>query len=127
MVRLKRFGFGKPEVRDLRQDFAFARDAVRHDDVECRDTIRSDEKEPVTEIENFADLAALQFFYARQFELEHCVISHRGNMRTGENRAKRKVELVSSPVAAHFPARADSITRDGAFGGPVADFFDLFG
>src|SRR6266850_3645987 len=127
MVRLKRFGLGKPEVRDLRQDFAFARDSVRHDDFESRDAIRSDKKESVAEIKNFANLAALQFLNSGQFELEHCVISHRGNMRTGENRAKRKVELVSSPVAAHFPARADSITRDGAFGGPVADFFDLFG
>src|SRR6267154_2622871 len=124
MVRLKRFGLGKPEVRDLRQHLAFARDTIGHDHIEGRDAIRSDKKETVAEIENFADLAALQFLNSGQFESEHCVSSHRGNMRTGENRAKRKVELVSSPVAAHFPARADSITWHSAFGGPISNLFD---
>jgi hypothetical protein len=91
MVRLKGFGLREPEVRDLGQDFAFARDAVGHDDVESGDSIGSDEEEAIAEIENFADLTALQFFDPRQFELKYSFIWHGGNMRTGRDRAKTKV------------------------------------
>src|SRR5208283_1838225 len=70
MVRLERFGLREPEIGNLREHFALARDAVGHDDVERGDAVARDEEQPVAEVKNFAHLAALELFYAGQFELQ---------------------------------------------------------
>ena len=69
VVRLERFGLREPEIGNLREHLALARDAVGHDDVEGRDAVGGDEQQAVAEVEDFAHLAALEFFDARQFEL----------------------------------------------------------
>ena len=65
MVRLERFGLREPEIRNLREHLAFARNAVGHDDVESREAVGGDEQQAVAEVEDFAHLAALELFDAR--------------------------------------------------------------
>ena len=60
----------EPEEGDLREDFAFARDAVGHDDVEGGEAVAGDEQEAVAEVEDFADFAGLDLRDAGQFNLE---------------------------------------------------------
>ena len=57
-------------MRNLREHFAFARDAVGHDDVEGGDAVAGDEQKTVAEVEDFADFAAADFFDAGQIELQ---------------------------------------------------------
>ena len=70
MVRLERFGLREPEIGNLREHLALARDAVGHDHVERREAVGGDEQQAVAEVEDFAHLAALEFFDAGQFELQ---------------------------------------------------------
>ena len=74
--RTSRGKFLEPEMRDLREHFALARNAVGHDDVEGGDAVAGDEQQAVAEVEDFADLAALEFFDAGQIELENGVVWH---------------------------------------------------
>ena len=69
MVRLERRRLREPEIGNLREHLALARNAVGHDDVEGREAVAGDEQQPVAEVEDFAHLAALEFFDAGQFEL----------------------------------------------------------
>ena len=77
MIRHERGKFLEPEMRDLREHFAFARDAVGHDDVEGGDAVAGDEQEAVAEVKDFADLAGADFFDAGQIELENGFVIHR--------------------------------------------------
>ncbi len=70
MVRHERSKFLKPEMRDLREHLALARNAVGHDDVEGGNAVAGDEQEGVAEVEDFADLAGADFFDAGQIELQ---------------------------------------------------------
>jgi len=61
-------------MRDLREHFALARNAVGHDDVEGGDAVAGDKQKTVAEVENFADFAGADFFDAGQVEVENrCV------------------------------------------------------
>ena len=64
---------------NLRQHFAFARNAVGHDDVEGGDAVGGDEQQTVAEIENLADLAAFHFLDSGQIKLENRFVWHGGN------------------------------------------------
>jgi hypothetical protein len=66
----------KPEVRKLREHLALARNAVGHDAVEGRDAIRGDEQKGIAQVENLADLAALELLDARQVEVQQCFMRH---------------------------------------------------
>jgi hypothetical protein len=70
MVGLERFGLREPEIGNLGEHFAFARDAVGHDDVEGGDAIAGDEQEAIAEVKDFADFAAADFLDARKFQLK---------------------------------------------------------
>src|SRR6185369_14798696 len=94
MIGLEAGGLGEPEIGDLGQHFAFARDAVGHDDVKGGDAVGGDEEEAVSEIEDFADLAALKFSDSWNIDLKQSVVRHRVNMKGGANRAKRKSKEV---------------------------------
>ena len=61
--------FVKPEIRNLRQHLAFSWNAVGHNTVKCRDAVGGDKEQLPAQIENLADLAALDFLDSRQFEL----------------------------------------------------------
>ena len=58
----------EPKMRQLREHFAFARNAVGHHAIEGRDAVAGHEKKRIAEVENLADLAALELLDARQFE-----------------------------------------------------------
>ena len=64
-------------MRNLREHFAFARNAVGHDDVEGGDAVAGDEQEAVAEVKDFADFAGADFFDAGQVELENRFVIHR--------------------------------------------------
>ena len=51
----------KPKMGEHCQHFAFARDAVGHDDVVGADAVAGDHQEAVAEVEHFADFAAADF------------------------------------------------------------------
>ncbi len=90
MVRHERGKFLEPEVRDLREHFALARNAVGHDDVEGGNAVAGDEQEAVAEVEDFADLAGADFFDAGQVELENRGVVHRAENKVP--RPKFKVQ-----------------------------------
>ena len=71
MVRHERGKFLKPEMRNLREHLALARNAVGHDDVEGGNAVAGDEQEAVAEVEDFADFAGADFFDAGQIELQN--------------------------------------------------------
>src|ERR1017187_10764879 len=71
MIRHERRKFLKPEMGNLREHLALARNAVGHDDVEGGDAVAGDEQEAVAEVEDFADLAGADFFDAGQIELQN--------------------------------------------------------
>ena len=81
MIRLKRFRFREPKIRELRQHLSFARNSVRHHYVESRDAVRRYKEQAVPQIKNFPDLPALQFFDARELQLQQRVAWHGGNMK----------------------------------------------
>jgi hypothetical protein len=64
-------------MRNLREHFALARNAVGHDDVEGGDAITRDEQETVAEVEDFADFAGADFFDAGEIELQNGYVVHR--------------------------------------------------
>src|ERR1035437_2292508 len=104
MVRHERRKFLKPEMRDLCEHFAFARDAVGHDDVEGGDAVAGDEQEAVAEVIDFANLAGADFFEAGQIELENRGVVHRAKNKCP--RAKFKVQSgKSSRPQAQFNPR----------------------
>ena len=70
MVRHQRGKSLEPEMRDLRQHLALARDAVRHDHVERRDAVARHEQKAVAQVEDLPDLSGTDFFDARQFQLK---------------------------------------------------------
>ncbi len=78
MVRHERGKLLEPEMGNLREHLALARDAVGHDDVEGGDAVAGDEEVGVAEIENLADLAALDLRDAGQIELEKWLCAHGG-------------------------------------------------
>jgi len=65
--------FAEPKVGEHRQHFAFARDAVGHDDVVGADAVAGEHEEAVAEVEHFADFAAADFGDAGEIELEQGV------------------------------------------------------
>ena len=69
MVRHERGKFLEPEIGNLREHLAFARDAVGHDDVEGGDAVAGDEQEAVAEVEDFADFAAADFRNPGQIQI----------------------------------------------------------
>ena len=70
VVRLERFRLREPEIRNLREHLAFARNAVGHDHVEGRDAVGRDEEQTVAEIKDFADLAAFELLDAGQVQCQ---------------------------------------------------------
>jgi len=58
MVRHERCETLEPEKGNLREHFAFARNAVGHDDVEGGDAVAGDEQQGVAEVKQVADFAA---------------------------------------------------------------------
>ena len=66
----------EPEMRNLREHLALARNAVGHDDVEGGNAVAGDEQQAVAEVEYLADLAAPDFFDARQIELQNRFVCH---------------------------------------------------
>ncbi len=71
MIRHERGKFLEPEMRNLREHLAFARNAVGHDDVEGGNAIAGDEQETVAEVIDFADFAGADFFDAGEVELQN--------------------------------------------------------
>src|SRR5471032_336181 len=71
MIRHERGKFLEPEMRDLCEYFALARNAVGHDYVEGGDAVAGDEQEAVAEVEDFADFAGADFFDAGEVELQN--------------------------------------------------------
>src|SRR5665213_3429315 len=104
MIRHERGKFLKPEMRDLREHFAFARNAVGHDDVEGGDAVAGDEQEAVAEVEDFADFAGANFFDAGQIKLENRCVVHRAKNKV--RRPKFKVQsdghFLNSPTGVFF-------------------------
>src|ERR1017187_3202012 len=90
MIRHERRKFLKPEMGNLREHLALARNAVGHDDVEGGDAVAGDEQEAVAEVEDFADLAGANFFDAGQVELENRCVVHRAKNKV--RRPKFKAE-----------------------------------
>ena len=76
MVGLETSGLREPEIGNLREDLAFARDAVGHDAIERRDAVGGDEEEAVAEVKDFADFAAFDFADAGQVELQERFVQH---------------------------------------------------
>src|ERR1700741_5130797 len=91
MIRLKGSGLGEPEVGNLREHLALARDTVGHDAIEGRDAVGGDKQEAVAQIKNFADLAAFQFADARQFKRQKWFVQHEQNMEVKVSGLKFKV------------------------------------
>src|SRR6266508_1566528 len=52
----------EPKLRNLVEDCALVRNWIGQDHVESRDAVRCDEEQRLSEIKNFAHLAAAQFF-----------------------------------------------------------------
>jgi hypothetical protein len=61
--------FLEPEMRDLREHFAFARNAVGHDDVEGGDAVAGDEQKTVAKVKDLANFAGADFGDAGEIEL----------------------------------------------------------
>ena len=57
MIRHPGFGLVEPEMGNLREHLALARDAVGHDAVEGRNAVSGDEEQRVAEVEDLPDLA----------------------------------------------------------------------
>ena len=109
MVRLKRRHAVEPEIRNLRQHLALARDAVGHDAVEGGDAVAGHEKQPVAQVEDFADLAAFDFADARQFQLQQRFVCHAGKIIGVDESSKSKVQ---PPL---LPARAGLLAQSSKF------------
>ena len=98
MVGHERGEFLEPEMRNLREHLALARNAVGHDDVEGGDAVAGDEQQPVAEVEDFAHLAAAEFFDAGQVELENGFtfgICHAEIIQPGVQSSRLKVASVA--------------------------------
>lgn len=93
MVWLKGCDLVKPEIGNLREDLAFARDAIRHDAIKGGNAVRGHEQQTVTQIKHFADLAAFKFADAGQIKLEKWLVQHTGNMRLRPQTSKFKVRI----------------------------------
>ena len=68
MIGLERRGLREPEIGNLFEDFALARNAVGHDAIKGRNPVRGDKEQAVAEIKYFPDLAAFQFAEAGEIE-----------------------------------------------------------
>ncbi len=90
MVRHERGKFLEPEMGNLREHFAFVRNAVGHDDVEGGDAVAGDEQEAVAEVKDFADFAGADFFDAGQIELQNWFVHGAKNKVPG---TKFKAEI----------------------------------
>src|SRR5229473_4736900 len=95
MIRRQRGEALEPEVRQLREHLAFARDAVGHDAIEGRDPVRRYQQQGLAQIKNFADLAALYLANAGQINLEQWFGRHRRMMKFPVQRSKFKDRLIS--------------------------------
>src|SRR2546422_116494 len=91
MVRLKARGLREPEIGNLRQHLAFARDAIRHDHVKGGDAVGGHEEQVIAQVENLAYLAALEFLNAGQVQVKQCLVRHKGNMEAMSSGAKQKI------------------------------------
>ena len=91
VVRLERFRLREPEIGNLRQHLAFARDAVGHDDVEGGDAVGGDEEQAVAQIKYLPHLAAFEFFDARQIELQNRFVCHARIIKARRPQEKPKV------------------------------------
>ena len=60
MVGLEPRGLRKPEMRELGQHLALARDAIGHDAIEGRNAVGSNKEQAVAQVEDFPHFAALQ-------------------------------------------------------------------
>ena len=76
MVRHELLGLVEPEVRDLREYLAFARDAVGHHAIERGDAVARDEEEGIAEVKNLPHLSAFELLDAGQFEIEQGIVVH---------------------------------------------------
>ena len=80
MIRHNRLRSVKPKVRDLSQDFTFARNPVGHDAIERRDAVGRHEQQVIAELKYLAHLAAFEFPNPGQFEAEQTVVGHAATM-----------------------------------------------
>src|SRR6266404_4777078 len=67
------FGLAEPELAKGSQDAALFGNRIGQDHVEGADTVRGDEQQHVTEIKDFAHLAAFEFLDAGDVDLCDCV------------------------------------------------------
>ena len=91
MIRLKGGGLGEPEIGNLREHLALARNPVGHDAIEGGDAVGGDKQQAVAQIKNFADLAAFQFADAGQFKRQKWFVQHKQNMEFKVSGLKFKV------------------------------------
>ena len=100
VIGLEGFRLCEPEVGDLGQHFAFARDAVGHDDVKGGDAVGGDEEQAVAQVEDLAHFAALELAHAGQIELEQGLICHAGKYGKRRARSKEKSTFAVRPTDA---------------------------
>ncbi len=91
VVRLKRLRLAEPEIGNLGQHLALARNAIGHDHVKGRNPVRRHEQQTVAEVKNLAHLAALELAKTGQVEFEQRSVRHGGNMKPDATGAKPKV------------------------------------
>src|SRR5271168_2874557 len=58
-------------MRNLREHFALARNAVGHNDVEGGNAVAGDQQKAIAEVKDFTDFSRAHFFDARQLELQN--------------------------------------------------------
>ena len=78
MIGLEGTGLAEPEIGNLREDLAFAGNAVGHDAVKGGNAVGGDKEEAVAQIEHLADLAAFKFADAGQIKLQKRFVQHNG-------------------------------------------------
>ena len=88
MVWLKGFRLAKPEIGNLSQYLAFARDAIGHNTIKSGDAVSGDEQQPITEVEAFSYFAALNFANARKVELEDGLVFGQHGRKYGRDEIK---------------------------------------
>ncbi len=67
-------GAVEPEIGNLRQHLALARDAVGHDAIKGGNAVGGDEQEVFAQIEDFADFAGFEFIESGQVQLQQRLV-----------------------------------------------------
>jgi hypothetical protein len=102
MIRDQRRESLEPEMGKLGEHFALVRDAVGHDAIERGDPIRGDEQQGVPEVENLADLAALELLDAGKVQSEQRFICHGKRMDLRQRFSNHKTRAGSRTACLIF-------------------------